>query len=345
MLPAGVRRRFERRHTTLRVSLDAGEALLSRDGNGQREQLGRVSLQAPSARELLADLVRDMRPESTRVEVLVPPEKLLAKDVQLPLAAEENLHQVLGFEMERQTPFRADQVYYGYRVSERRPESQQISVRLNVVPRGFIDPLLSLLDSWRLEPVASPAGHSQDQETCFAFAPGESEGAGASSLNRTLVVINLLLLVAAVAIPLVQQRDTLAGLRAELDRVRGEARAAADMQDAIDRIRAQSAFLLGAKARTPAAVEIIEELSQRLPDDTWLFRVELRDGKVNLQGTSSAASALIAGLEDSEYFEGARFASPVTRDGGSGRERFHLSVGVVARPGAEASGSKGESKT
>jgi general secretion pathway protein L len=345
MLPAGARRRLERRQATLRVSLGADGAVLSCGTNGHLEQLGRVSLEAPGAREIVTGLASELQPESTRVEVIVPPAKLLVKDVQLPLAAEENLHQVLGFEMERQTPFRAEQVYYSYRVSERRPENQQLAVRLSVVPRSVVDPMLSLLDSWRLEPVASVGNGRPDEETRFSFAPGERERRASSSLNRTLVVVNLALLVAVVAIPLIQQRDTIAELRGELDRVRSEARAAADMQDTIDRIRAQSVFLIDAKSKLPAAVELIEELSQRLPDDTWLFRVELRDGKVHVQGTSSAASALIAALEESDYFEDARFASPVTRDGNSGRERFHLSVGVVVRGARSAPEVAEESKT
>ncbi len=84
------------------------------------------------------------------------------------------------------------------------------------------------------------------------------------------------------------------------------------------------------KTGQPASVELLEELSQRLPDDTWLFRVEVRDGKVHLQGTSTTASALIAELEGSLFLENVRFASPVTQDGASGRERFHLSASIMS---------------
>jgi general secretion pathway protein L len=76
-----------------------------------------------------------------------------------------------------------------------------------------------------------------------------------------------------------------------------------------------------------------------LPDDTWLFRAEIRDGKVHLQGTSSRASALIAGLEASSLLEDVRFASPVTQDGASGRERFHLSALIVATGAGALAGS------
>ncbi len=86
-------------------------------------------------------------------------------------------------------------------------------------------------------------------------------------------------------------------------------------------------------------MELLEELSARLPDDTWLFRAEVRDGKVHLQGTSTGASALIAELENSRFLEDVRFASPVTQDGASGRERFHLSASIVSPPRPALAGS------
>ena len=53
-------------------------------------------------------------------------------------------------------------------------------------------------------------------------------------------------------------------------------------------------------------------------------------GEVNLHGSSEAASALIGILEATPHLKGVRFASPVTRDGGSARERFHIVAGLEA---------------
>jgi general secretion pathway protein L len=129
-------------------------------------------------------------------------------------------------------------------------------------------------------------------------------------------------------------------LSAQFAEVRAAATTAAGLQQQIDKHSAQSRYLFAYKAERPASVELLEELSRRLPDDTWLFRLEVRDGKVHLQGTSTRASSLIAELEGSAFFQGARFASPVTQDGASGRERFHLSASVVERPAVdEAAGA------
>ncbi len=329
MLPDAWRRRFERRHATLLLALTGDQVRVGRRDNGRLEELGRISTALPDAAERVAAVVGGLKAESTRVEVEVPAEKLLVKQIQLPLAAEENLRQVLGFEMQRQTPFRAEQVYFNYRVTARRAQSQQIAVRLSVVPRAVVDAALEPLVDWHLVPERGDDRSDQDSRV-FAFVPGNAGQRPSSGLYRALLVLNLVLLVAVVAVPLVQQQRYLDQLRARLAEVRVSATTASDLRQRIDQRQARSRYVFANKAGKPASVELLEELSRRLPDDTWLFRVEVRDAKVYLQGTSSRASSLIAELEDSRFFEDVRFASPVTQDGASGRERFHLSAGIVA---------------
>jgi general secretion pathway protein L len=338
MLPDAWRRRFEGRHDTVLLSPMGDEVRISRRDNGRVEELGRIDTALPDAAERMAVTLGRLKAGSTRVEVAVPPEKLLTKQIRLPLAAEENLGQVLGFEMRRQTPFRAEQVYFNYRVTARRPQSQQLDVRLSVVPRTMLDVVLGPLVDWDLVPVQGDAKTDEDG-LVFAFAPGDAGQRPSSRLYRVLLMLNLVLVVAVVAIPLLQQQRDLDELRARLAEVRAAATTASDLQQRIDQHQARSRYLFAQKTWRPASVELLEELSLRLPDDTWLFRVDVRDGKVTLQGTSTRASALIAELEDSRFLEDVRFASPVTQDGASGRERFHLSAGVVAPATSSLAGS------
>ena len=329
MLPDAWRRRFERRHDTLFLAPTGDEVRVSRRENGRFKELVRIDMTLSDAAERMVATLAGLKVETTRVEVAVPPEKLLVKQIQLPLAAEENLRQVLGFEMQRQTPFRAEQVYFNYRIVARRPQSQQLAIQLSVVPRTVVEEALGSIVGW--DPVPERGDGKADQDDrVFAFAPAGAGQQATSGLQRALLILNLALLVAVVAIPLVQQQHYLAQSRARLAEIRAAATTASDLQQRIDQHQARSRYLFAQKTRQPASVELLEELSQRLSDDTWLFRAEIRDGKVHLQGTSTRASALIAELGNSRFLEDVRFASPVTRDGASGRERFHLSASIVS---------------
>lgn len=342
MLPEGWRRRFERRHDTVVLTPDDDELRVSRRDSTRLEELGRIDMSLPDAGAQMAGTLTGLESDGTRVEIAMPAEKLLVKQIQLPLAAEENLREVLGFEMQRQTPFRADQVYFNYRVLARRPQSQQLDVRLSVVPRAAIEPILGLLGGWDLvrgRDDGTSAGRSDGDDRVFAFVPDDAGQRPSSVLQRGLVVANVALLVAVIAIPLVQQQQYLDSLRERLAEVRAAATAASELQQRIDDHQARSRYLFARKSDRPSSVELLEELSRRLPDDTWLFRAEVRDGKVHLQGTSTRASALIAELEASRFLEDVRFASPVTQDGASGRERFHLSAIIVAPAAPALAGS------
>lgn len=338
MLPEGWRRRFAKRQDTLLLASNDGELEINRRDNGRIEELDRIHMTAPDAGERVAALLESAASEGTRVEIAVPPEKVLVKQVQLPLAAEEDLRQVLGFEMQRQTPFRDEQVYFNYRVLARRPQSQQIDVELSVVPRTVIESILGRLDDWEL--LAAPADSTNRQDDgLFVFVPVDNGQVSSGRLHRGLLILNLVLLGTVVAIPLLQQQDYLEQLRAQLAEIRAAAATASDLQQRIEQHHARARYLFEQKARQPASVALLEELSERLPDDTWLFRMEVRDERVHLQGVSKRASALIAALEGSPMLENVRFASPVTQDGASGRERFHLSAGIVAADSTDVAGS------
>lgn len=338
MLPGAWQRRFEGRRDTLFLSPGHQELRISRRDNGRLEELGRIDTSLPDASERMAATLGALKGESTRVEVAVPPEKLLVKQIQLPLAAEENLRQVLGFEMQRQTPFRAEQVYFNYRVVARRTQSQQLTVEFSVVPRTVVEEVLSPIADWDLAPEQGDAKSEQDQRV-FAFAPAGAGLRVTSGLYRLLLVANVALLVAVVAVPMLQQQRYLDQSRARLAEIRAAATTASNLQQRIDQHQARFRYLFAQKVRQPPSVELLEELSTRLPDDTWLFRVEIRDGKMHLQGTSTRASALIAELEGSHFLEDVHFASPVTQDGASGRERFHLSASIASPPRPAPAGS------
>lgn len=344
MLPNALRSRFERRHDILLLTPESDEVHVRRRDNGHLEDLGRISTVWPDADARMAAMLSGVEAESTRVEVSVPSEKMLVKQMQLPLAAEENLHQVLGFEIQRQTPFRAEQVYYSYRVTSRHPESQKLSVELFLVPRSVVKPALELLSDWDLVP-ARPEAHSPKTDRKFVFVPGDAVQRSSNRLNRGLMMLTLVLLICVITIPLVQQGRRLDSLHAQFDEVRSAATTASELRDRMDANIGQTQYVFRKKAERPTSVELLEELSLRLPNDTWLFRAEIRDGKVHLQGTSARASALIAELEDSDYFQDVRFASPVTQDGATGRERFHLSASVVARPAPKEKEKAGKSDT
>jgi general secretion pathway protein L len=336
LVPAGLRRAPRRRGRVLRFDVGPGATRVVHSVDGREQELGSIERgegdRPAPGNEALGSMIAGLDPDSTLCEIRAAPGLALTRELELPAAARENLREVLGFEMERRTPFRVDEVHFGFSAASAPDESERIAVRLCVIPRRVSEPVFRLLEGWELSAAEAPALEDEGAVTLAFRAPGY-RARGGGGLAVALALLNVAALVAVVAIPLYQQHQLTAALRADLAEARAAATRALEVRERLDATRAEIEFLADVRGRRPTAVELVEELSARLPDSTWLHRLEIDGAEVRLQGASGEASSLIAILEDSDSLAEVRFLSPVVREGNTGRDRFHVAAGV---PGREA---------
>ncbi len=72
--------------------------------------------------------------------------------------------------------------------------------------------------------------------------------------------------------------------------------------------------------------ELLDLLSERTPEDTWLDYFSLSNGQLILRGESKSALQYLSALSKVEGLKEAKFASPVTRDPGNDMERFNIEL-------------------
>lgn len=82
---------------------------------------------------------------------------------------------------------------------------------------------------------------------------------------------------------------------------------------------------------------ILKELTERLPDGTWLTGLRVEDRKVEIDGLAPSANEIFPLLTREGRFRAVTFASPITRQADN-LERFRIRAEFVPapRPGAEA---------
>ena len=83
------------------------------------------------------------------------------------------------------------------------------------------------------------------------------------------------------------------------------------------------------KRKTILTLRIIDELTQIIPDDTWINQVDVADNEVHLYGESVSSASLLPIIESSKIFSNAQFRSPVTQNRQNDTERFHLSAQIM----------------
>ena len=337
-LPGGSR---QRRADILLLEIGRSGVRALRCANGHREELARVALSGEAGAALSG--VGDLRaldgaidPKVTPVVARVSPDEVLRRVLTLPPAAAEDLRAVLSFEMHRQTPFTADEVYFDYRELPRTPGDPRLRVEMSVIRRTLVDEVMALLPPWDLrvaEAVDVPGVDAEGLALRLA-PPSPTVTPGTRVMTKLLWAANAALLVAVLAIPLVRQAGEIERLRERVAAAKAEAEIAAALRAQAERLQADRRFLIEAKRDRPALVSVLSELTASIPDSTWVQRLEVKSGKVRISGTSTTASALISVIEDAPLFRRVAFNAPVTRNPATGKEQFQLVFEVA--PPAEA---------
>ena len=331
-LPDSARRALTERRQNLYVEAGDDMALLSVGTAATEREVLCLPMPANDA------AAKSDIPRNVQNTILVMPDRaVLSRRVSLPLAAEENLREVLGFEMDLHTPFTADEVHFDFTIVGRDPQRKRITVDLVYAPKTEVE---ALVEQGR------ESGLDFDIVTCRR--PGESTHQPVNllprerrrarqlnirSLNLVLTALMAVLLATAIAIPLVKKDLAIADAEARLEQAAVEAREGSTMRRDLEKLAAASQFLIDKKQDAILVVQLIDEVSRLLPDHTWVARLDVAQTEVQVQGQSEASSELIALLESSPYFENARFRSPVVKINGTARDRFHISADVTA--GAE----------
>ena len=274
--------------------------------------------------------LKDRLSDNIKLILLVPSNKVLQKTISLPLATEANLRQVLGFEIDRRTPFSVDQVYFDYIFEKKDAEKNQLQVQFFVTPREYIDQILKMLNSWEVKPSAISI---KDNIIKLNLLPAEQQSANYNhKTNRTTIILTVVaccLFMAALYIPLLKQKHVLNKLEKEVSESRAIAVKAQVLKKKKNNAIEKSLFLILKRNDYTPIIQIVDELTQLIPDDTWLTRFALTKGEIQLQGESDTASSMIHIVESSEYFTDAHFRSPVTRNEATKKDRFNVSAKLI----------------
>lgn len=259
-----------------------------------------------------------------RTVLRLPADAVLTRRASFPAQVREKLPQVVRLELDRLSPFSADQVIYDFAQAPGAKGDARITVDLALCRRDRVVDWIN-----RLREAGSPI----DQITwegswpkANLLPPNERPRRRQPLLNgtRLLLALILLLLVATVVTPLWQKARLLESLDSEVNRARNQAVQVDEVRQDLEQARQGSTVVLQHKWEQPRVLDLLRELTDRIPDDTWVQSLEYQNQEVQVRGESGQATALIGLLEEAPGFEGVSFRSPVTQVARTGKERFNL---------------------
>ncbi|WP_424682253.1 PilN domain-containing protein [Frateuria sp. YIM B11624] len=286
----------------------------------------------------LAAAIREVDREDLRLALLLPAAAVLRRRLLLPRAAADNLQQVGAFEMDRQTPFRVEQVYYAVIELDAPAPTGRFFAELVAVPRDTLDPLLTELENAGIHVDAADVAESTGRLGVNLLPPARvpHRTHPRQRLNLALAGAAVLLLVLALAQWLNNREQALAAMQAQVQDMQAEAQQVAALRQELQDNAGAASFLVRRKQNRVTMLDLLLDLTRRLPQSAWLERLSVDpSGQVGFQGQAPQAAALIDALKDSKIVRDPNFQGSIQPDPATGKERFYM-VAQLRQSGGSA---------
>jgi general secretion pathway protein L len=179
-----------------------------------------------------------------------------------------------------------------------------------------------------LPAVGAALGAVREGVVRLNLLPAENREAfdeGPSIATWVLLVASAVLLLVWGASAMVKDAMLRRQVQARLEELAPDVREVKTIQNEIDELQHQVEIL--GPAGEGRVTTLLKDLTELIPPDAYLTSMNLRGGRLTLDGMARSASDIITALEKSKRFKNVTFSSPTTRQGD--RERFALSAEVV----------------
>ncbi len=334
IVPERLRAAIERRRLRPVIAFDGERITFWRpsqrgEASGMRES---ASIAATADAATLAaqgravlDAIFATTPGQRDVTLAMGPRQVLRRKLTLPVAVEDNLRATIGYDIDRLTPFKPEDLHFDAAVVDRDSARREITVDVVTARRRVIDQALALARSFGANVVAIVADAPRDAATSRINLLTPEDRDERNRLLRWQFLAPLLLLLALIAavviVPLLQKRDYAITMMNTADEAATRARQSDQLRSELDRMVSQYNFALERKYTTPGVAQVLDEVTRLLPDDTWLTQFEIKSsihGKATqrelfMRGESANAGKLISLLENATLVGQATPRSPTTK--------------------------------
>ena len=342
LVPLKIRQFFYAPQAAIIIRSNAEQFELSYEIGGEQKHLANVARDISKA-AAVKNLLADERFKNVIFVFRLSKNDALSKTVNLPLAAQTNILQVVSYELDRYSPFTAEKVYFATRIEHIDAETAQIVVKLLITPRktleGFYLDCKNLGITPQIVDVEDFPNDLQNLHDSYNLLPLHLQPKTTSTsrwIIGTLLILLGLLSISSLIFPVWLEYQAVEKLQHKISKIDKEVKAIKNLQSEMDLLREETQLLINEKIAAPSIVATLNEISALMQDDSWLSYLQYSDGQIQLQGESKAASNLLADLEASDYFAKVNFASPVTQDKASGLERFQITVDVTKPENTDA---------
>lgn len=253
---------------------------------------------------------------------------LLEKRLTFPLAAERELQRALTYEMDRETPFTAEEVWWNWRIDGRDKQRGQLGLTLFLVPKASGQDVKNALARGGLNPSVISVRTAGGQHHQIALNAVSQFGQKQSGPIRPLLVTCLALAAVALIVPFARQSLALHRVDSRIAELQPQVDAVQQLRRRVENAAGGAAALATEQAGGADVLKVLAMTTAILPDDTHLTDFSLHGRKLSMSGQSAGAAKLIGLLATDPFFKDPAFAAAVTRVQGSKLDAFAINAEV-----------------
>ena len=263
------------------------------------------------------------------IEIVLARRRFVFRPLELPRQASGFLDAIIRSQIDRLTPWSPAQAAFGCD-PPRETSSGRIGVVVAATARSAVMPFVTALEAFKPNAIVVSAAPNGDERRTIVFSQETNRELSMRRLRRYLVAAPAAAGLAAVAAfaAWIQVSADFEDLQLQISQRMAERRAALS-SGGTGVFEEATAKLARKKLESPAAVIVLELLSQALPDDTYLTELHVADGKLEIAGVTREAASLIRIIEQTEQFKNATFFAPTTRAPLGTGEQFHIEAQIV----------------
>jgi general secretion pathway protein L len=297
-------------------------------------QVGTKSAGLDTSQQELGRLISKYPAGKWRWGLYLDNNAILGDRLLLPIAAKENFYEAVEFQVDRQTPFQRQEIYFDCCPNDAQSTNRTLCVDYIIAPLERVDSAINFLTSIgvRIDFITSTAELSGEPPRFnFLSNRGKPQRRPGRKLNAYLATLTVLLAGATTYLTLDNDRRQAKVLSAQVEILRDKARLASQLQSTIASEKRSVNHVLDLKRQTQPVIQILTNLTRLLPDDSWVSRFTYKDETIQVVVHAPESSSIVRLVEGSGQFTGAKMMTAVRKVKDENKERFTISFSTRSK--------------
>jgi len=283
-------------------------------------------LEAPEFKKILSKEVNHP------VTILLSEDLILERQINLPKAAKNSFRNIVRLQLSRLLPMAEQDIHFDC-LSAEQDGQETIAVSLAMIKRSLSKHIISVFTGagHRIKAIKGISG--SDKSLTFTFLNlGKKYKDLESGLVAGLVAGFLVLTTLFTGIHYFQLSEREEFLNGKMNELSQDARAIEALSSEIQNFDRQQS-LYQSKIEHLRLDEILSNLTDLLPDDSWVFEFAKNGDRLTITGKTSNASLLVEKIDNSPLFRNVTNSSTRINNpsGNAARERFSISFELEER--------------